>query len=166
MDKGASVPDRAFAPSASSQPEAVSPVPASIPSAAAWRLDSPPFGERPIWQYVWLQGEKEHSGDLWFRHGWGTAAIRPTNAPDGLFGYRRSDIERICHDNDIDLWSVRVVAWLPMQPPALLNAGMRPALAPCDDGEWAASAIEARRAATGTGAVHESAAPSGETPNA
>lgn len=35
MDKGASPSgDRAFAPTASSQPEAVSPVPASIPSAA------------------------------------------------------------------------------------------------------------------------------------
>lgn len=128
--------------------QAVSPVPASIPSADTWRLDSPPYGKRPIWQYVWLQGEKEHSGDLWFRQGWGTATIRPNEAPDSLLGYRRADIERICRDYGIDLWSARVVAWLPMLPPAALNAGMRPALAPCDDGAWAASAMSAGTAET------------------
>jgi hypothetical protein len=45
-----------------------------------------------------------------------------------------------------------------MTPPALLGPSDRASLDPCDDGEWAASAIEASRAATAKqGAVHESA---------
>jgi hypothetical protein len=142
-----------------SQPEPeVSALRASIPSADAWRTDSPPFGKRPIWQYVWLQGYSYHSGHYWDRQGWGTAGIRTNDAEDGLLGYRRSDIERICKDNDIDLISVRLVGWLPMTPPATLRAGERASLAPCDDGEWAASAIEAQRAETPeSGSVHESA---------
>lgn len=122
-----------------------SPPEASIPNADAWRTDSPPFGKRPIWQYVWLQGECYHSGTTWFRQGWGTAGIRTNDADDGCLGYRRSDIERICRDNDIDPVSVDVVGWLPMAPPALLSGEMRPRLAPCDDGEYSAQAIEARQ---------------------
>ena len=110
-------------------------------SAKAWRLDSPPFGKRPIWQFVWLQGECEHDGDAWFRQGWGTATIRTNDSPDGMLGYRKADIERICRDNDIDLWTARVVAWLPMTPPAMLNSGMRLQLAKSDDGEWGVNAI-------------------------
>lgn len=110
----------------------------SIPSADAWRTDSPPYGKRPIWQYVFLQGSSDHMGDgmPWARAGWGTAAIRPNDHPDGLLGYRRSDIERICRDNDIDLWTATLVGWLPMLPPALLTEQERPALAPCDDGAY------------------------------
>jgi hypothetical protein len=152
--------DRAFVPSASSP--AVSPVPASIPSADTWRTDSPPFGQSPIWQYVWVQGEKYHSGQTWFRHGWGLATIRVAHADDHYRGYRRADIETICKNYDIDFaLGPVIVGWLPAEPPALLEEVERPSLEPRDDGEWAASAIEARRAATGTGAVHESAAPNG-----
>lgn len=104
--------------------------------ADAWRTDSPPFGKRPIWQFVWLQGEQYHSGQTWFRQGWGTAGIRTNDAEDGMLGFRRSDIERICRDNDIQPESVVVVGWLPMSPPALLEEVERKALAPCDDGEW------------------------------
>lgn len=111
-----------------------------------WRTDSPSFGRRPIWQYVWLQGRCDHSGHGWFRQGWGTAGIRTTDAPDGLLGYRRSDIERICRDNDIDIESVRLVGWLPMVPPALLTLEEQPPLAPCDDGEWSISYRESQDA--------------------
>lgn len=113
----------------------------TAPGASTWRTDSPPFGQRPIWQFVWLQGECYHSGTTWFRQGWGTAAIRTNDAADGLKGYRRADIERICLDNDIDPTTVDVVGWLPMQLPALLSVEVRPALAPCDDGEWSAQIL-------------------------
>jgi hypothetical protein len=114
----------------------------SVPNADAWRTDSPPFGKRPIWQYIWVQGEKYHSGTTWFRQGWGTAAIRTNDAEDGFQGYRRSDIERICRDNDIEPCSADVVGWLPMTPPALLRDETRPRLAPSDDGEYAREAVE------------------------
>jgi len=144
--------DRAFVPAASNP--AVSPVPASIPSA--WRTDMPDFGSTPIWQYVWLQGEKYHSGMTWFRQGWGTAAIRVGHAVDNYRGYRKADIERICADNDIDFaLQPAIVGWLPMTPPALLSEQELPALPVRDDGEWSAQAIEARRAET-LGSVHES----------
>lgn len=51
-----------------------------------------------------------------------------------------------------------------MTPPALLNTGMLPPLKPSDDGEWSAQAIEARRAETGTGSVHESAVGTADAP--
>jgi hypothetical protein len=108
-----------------------------------WRTDSPPFGKRPIWQYVWVQGEKYHSGTTWFRQGWGTAAIRINDAEDGFQGFRRSDIERICLDNDMAIESAEVVGWLPMMPPAPLREQTLPRLRPSDDGEWAASAAPA-----------------------
>lgn len=112
----------------------------------AWRTDSPPFGKRPIWQYVFLQGSSDHMGDgmPWARAGWGTAAIRTNDAEDGLLGYRRSDIERICKDSDIDIWTAKLVGWLPMTPPALLTEQDRPALAKCDDGEYSARARAAQ----------------------
>lgn len=134
---------------------------AQISSADHWRTDSPPFGKRPIWQYVWLQGETYHSGHTWFRQGWGTAAIRTNGAEDGLLGYRRADIERICRDNDMLVGSVSVVGWLPMTPPALLQEEERPRLPPCDDGEWShtpaaptsANTPAAEGAGAGMGAV-------------
>lgn len=140
------------------EPEDVSALRASVPCAHAWRTDSPPFGKRPIWQYVFLQGECRHDGYSWSRAGWGTAGIRTNDAKDGLLGYRAADIERICKDNDIDLWSAKLVGWLPMTAPALLTENDLPALAPCDDGDWSAQAIEAHRAET-LGSVHESAVP-------
>ena len=147
QDNGASLRDRVVVNGAG---QAVSAVPASVPSADTWRTDSPPYGDRPIWQYVFLQGSSDHMGDgmPWARSGWGTAAVRTNDHADGLLGYRKSDIERICKDNDIDLWTVKLVGWLPMQPPALLTDQPRPALAPCDDGEWSAQAIEARSGET------------------
>tara|TARA_R100000093_G_scaffold41509_2_gene21665 strand:+ start:777 stop:1241 length:465 start_codon:yes stop_codon:yes gene_type:complete len=57
-----------------------------------------------------------------------------------LLGYRQSDIERICRDNDIDIWTAKVVGWLPMITPAALTEADLPPLAPCDDGEWSAQA--------------------------
>ncbi len=130
------------------EPVPVSPLRASIPDASAWRTDSPIYGKRPIWQYVFLQGTAYHNDGYWMRSGWGTAGIRTNDADDALLGYRRADIERICKDNDIDLYSVRLVGWLPMTPPALITCENRPALALCDDGEWSAKAIEARMVET------------------
>lgn len=116
-----------------------------VPNAETWRTDSPPFGKRPIWQYVWLQGSCWHSGEYWFRQGWGTAGIRTNTAKDGYLGYRDEDIARICRDNDIDYETAKVVGWLPMTPPALLAPIEREALAPCEDGEWGtAQGIDAR----------------------
>lgn len=106
-------------------------------AAKEWRTDSPPYGKRPIWQYVWLQGSQWHSDHNWARSGWGTAGIRLNDSPDGLLGYRRADIERICRDNGIDIETAKVVGWLPMTAPAPMPPEDRPALAPCDDGEWA-----------------------------
>lgn len=96
-------------------------MPKASQSADAWRTDSLPFDKRPIWQFVWVQGECYHSGPTWFRQGWGTAAIRPDDAEDAFQGYRASDIQRICDDNDIAFITAEVVGWLPMVPPALLE---------------------------------------------
>lgn len=145
------------------EPVPVSPLRDGIPSADAWRTDSPPYGKRPIWQYVFLQGSSDHMHN-WMpfaRAGWGTAGIRTNDSTDSLLGYRRSDIERICKDSDIDIWTVKLVGWLPMAPPALLTESDRPALAPCDDGEYSAQAIEARSAETLGSVEDESAARQG-----
>ncbi len=115
----------------------------------AWRTDSPPYGSRPIWQYVFIQGEQYHSGQTWARAGWGIAGIRTNDAPDGYAGYRKSDIERICSVWGMDFCLCPVVVgWLPMVPPALITESPLPALDPCDDGEWSASARAAIALAT------------------
>lgn len=105
-------------------------------AADEWRTDNPPFGKRPVYQYVLLQGSCHHDGRDWFRQGWGTAGIRPHSDPEALHGYRRSDVERIAKDYDIDIETVRVVGWLPACPPAPFREEPRDAVPPSDDGEW------------------------------
>lgn len=123
-----------LSPSGSSQ--------SGIANASGWRTDSPTFGKRPIYQFVFIQGEKYHSGQTWMRAGWGTATIRTTHAEDSFQGYRRADIERIARDNDMDIATVDVVGWLPASPPAPTTETLLPRLQPCDDGEFAAQPKE------------------------
>lgn len=111
-----------------------------IANARAWRTDSPDFGQCPIWQYVWIQGEQYHSGHTWFRQGWGIATIRVAHADDHYRGYRQSDIEAICERNGIDFnLGPVIVGWLPAFPPVELDGEPHPSIAARSDGEYAAT---------------------------
>jgi hypothetical protein len=74
--------------------------------------DMPPFEHCPHRLFILVEGFKEHSGSLWNRLWADTAFIRPEDAPDGMLGYRRADIERIERDGDMDC-AERIVGWLP-----------------------------------------------------
>jgi hypothetical protein len=81
-----------------------------------WRFDALPFDKRPIRQFVWLSGERYHSGLRWRRDHWGLAYIRP----DGL-GYREEDIARLEEEGDMDAGTGEVYGWLPACTPAYFD---------------------------------------------
>lgn len=80
----------------------------------AWRTDQLPFDQRPIYQFVLIEGYQEHSGKTWHRLFAGTAMIDGT--PDNRWGYRRSDIDRIQRDGDMIVVE-RVLGWVPASYP-------------------------------------------------
>ena len=86
--------------------------------ADAWRslADRPPFDEQPQRQWVYVEGWRCHSGAEWLRQNVGMARIDP-NGPQG---YRAEDLALIFADSwsDMDIGSMRVVAWMPYRPPA------------------------------------------------
>lgn len=89
--------------------------PASLASLSqGWRTDVLPFEQRPIYQFVLLEGYQEHSGRTWHRRFAGTAM--PVGA-GGRFGYRASDIDRIQNDGDMIVVE-RVVGWMPATWPS------------------------------------------------
>jgi hypothetical protein len=92
-----------------------SPAKPSVPNAA-WRFDALPFDQRPMRQFVWLSGERSHSGMRWRRDHWGLAYIRP----DGL-GYREEDIAQIEREGDMDAGTGEVYGWLPACTPAYFD---------------------------------------------
>lgn len=82
----------------------------------------PEFNHRPIWQFVRLEGWKEHSGTRWHRVCFGTASILREDNATSLFGYRDIDIFRLMHDGDMD--DARVTHWKPAEyafPAALVE---------------------------------------------
>ena len=81
-----------------------------------WRTDALPFDKRPYRQFVWLSGERNHSGVRWRRDWWGVAFIRP----DGL-GYREEDIARLEEEGDMDAGTAEIYGWLPACAPAPLD---------------------------------------------
>ena len=76
-----------------------------------WRkiTDMPDWNDRPIYQFIRLEGECRHSGERWLRIKVGTATIER----DGPFGYRESDIDRLCRDGDMDRETAVVTHWMP-----------------------------------------------------
>lgn len=72
----------------------------------------PPFDERPGRHFVRVEGWKEHSGTLWPRVWFDVAFIRREDQPDGVRGYRRSDMDRIMRDGDMDVIEA-VTHWAP-----------------------------------------------------
>ena len=90
---------------------------------AQWRFDALPFDKRPMRQFVWLSGERYHSGVRWRRDHWGVAYIRP----DGL-GYREEDIARLELEGDMDAGTGEVYGWLPACTPAYFDMNRREAI--------------------------------------
>lgn len=88
-----------------------------------WRFDALPFDKRPTRQFVWLSGERSHSGMRWRRDHWGVAYIRP----DGL-GYREEDIARLEEEGDMDAGTGEVYGWLPAASPAYFDTDRREAI--------------------------------------
>lgn len=86
-----------------------------------WRTDAPPFEERPSRQYVWISGERSHSGVRWRRDWWGLAFIRREDQPDCRLGYREEDIARLEDEGDMERGSAEIYGWLPAAPPVLLD---------------------------------------------
>lgn len=98
-------------------------------NSAEWRRDTLPFDKRPSRQFVWLSGEKFHSGVRWRRDWWGVAFIRPDDAEDGRQGYRRADIERLEEEGDMDPGSAEIFGWLPACTPAYFDMNINDAIA-------------------------------------
>jgi hypothetical protein len=98
---------------------AQSPAKPSVPNAE-WRRDALPFDKRPMRQFVWLSGERFHSGLRWRRDHWGLAYIRP----DGL-GYRDEDIAQLELEGDMDAGTGEVYGWLPACKPAYFDMEVR-----------------------------------------
>ena len=86
-----------------------------IEQQAAW-------DHRPGRQFIRIEGSSDHSGHSWVRVFCGEAFIRKPGAEDEMYGYRKSDIERLCKDGDMDLWSARVTHWMPFCLPPVMEA--------------------------------------------
>jgi hypothetical protein len=72
----------------------------------------PPFDKRPARHFIRVEGWKEHSDGLWHRVWFDVAFICREDQPDSMLGYRRSDMERIMRDGDMDCIEV-VTHWAP-----------------------------------------------------
>jgi hypothetical protein len=94
------------------------------PARGEWRRDALPFDKRPMRQFVWLSGERFHSGVRWRRDHWGLAYIRP----DGI-GYRDEDIAQLEQEGDMDAGTGEVYGWLPACTPAYFDMGQREGIA-------------------------------------
>jgi hypothetical protein len=82
-----------------------------------WRKisDRPKWDHQPIHQFIRLEGECSHSGERWARVKIGTATVER----DGPFGYRATDIDRLCRDGDMERETAQVTHWMPAIYPAL-----------------------------------------------
>lgn len=80
-----------------------------------WKTASerPAWDEQPMRQFIRLEGSCTHHGDTWARVFCGEAWIRKPGTEDELLGYRKSDIERLCRDGDIDIETAEVTHWMP-----------------------------------------------------
>lgn len=162
MDKGASVPDRAGGagapePRAASQPEAL------IPSAG----DLIDIGGREVIRFHPTHKRIKDNVPRCIACGQvDEDGFHDARWCAGMGGYLPFPTSKVTIKLRADSgYSSEVKAPLSLEQWRLISIaiGAGPTLPP-DIVNAAASAIEARRAATGTGAVHESAAPSGETP--
>lgn len=82
-----------------------------------WRPVSqrPEIDQQPSRQFVLIDGESRHTGMRWSRKHWGIAYVRKPGSDDELQQYRRSDIEQILKDGDIDCGEV--THWMPATVP-------------------------------------------------
>lgn len=81
--------------------------------------ERPEFDKRPMRQFVRIEGSRYHSGCEWHRVWCGDAFIRHDDDPDGIQGYRKADILRLCADGDMDPETVEVTHWMPAIYPPL-----------------------------------------------
>jgi hypothetical protein len=81
--------------------------------------DRPPLNEQSYRQFIRVEGSCTHHDTTWHREWYGIARTRPLDAPDRLYQYCRYDIEQICKDGDIDLWTVVVTHWMPIEFPSI-----------------------------------------------
>ncbi len=75
--------------------------------------ERPDLDKQPARQFVLVEGSRFHSGVFWNRRHWGVAYIRMEGADDELLQYRKSDIEQIIVDGDMDPWTAKVTHWAP-----------------------------------------------------
>ena len=83
--------------------------------------DQPPYMERPCRQFIRIEGRRYHSGVHWARVWCGEAFIRPDDADDGMLGYRKADMLRLCQDGDIEPETAEVTHWMPAAFPLLMD---------------------------------------------
>lgn len=94
-----------------------------------WRSidDLPEYGERPIRQWVHVEGTCEHHGSIWRREYIGEAIIRCQDAEDGRQGYRSIDLDAIEERGDMDLGTGLVTHWMGVSfPPVPAKATDHP----------------------------------------
>lgn len=86
-----------------------------------WRemVDQPPHDQRPIRQWIAVEGIREHHGSTWRRFYVGEAITRPDGLDDEQQGYRRKDIEAIEDAGDMDRGTGLVIAWMPVSFPSV-----------------------------------------------
>ena len=81
--------------------------------------ERPEIDHQPCRQFIRLEGTHYHSGLSWRRVWFGEAFIRRPGADGEMLQYRKSDIDRLCADGDMDPESAKVTHWMPAQFPSL-----------------------------------------------
>jgi len=77
--------------------------------------ERPEIDQQPCRQFVLVSGARHHSGLTWARKHWGLAYIRKPSSDDEWQQYRRSDIQQILKEGDMDYGMV--THWMPATVP-------------------------------------------------
>jgi len=77
--------------------------------------ERPDIDQQPCRQFVLVEGASHHSGVAWERKYWGVAYTRKPGSADELQQYRRSDIEQILKEGDMEYGEV--THWMPAVVP-------------------------------------------------
>lgn len=82
--------------------------------------ERPDLDHQPCRQFVLVEGASHHSGAKWARRYWGVAYTRKPGSDDEMQQYRRSDIEQILKEGDMDYGEV--THWMPATVPPYPDA--------------------------------------------